>query len=63
MCTGLLPPGANPFAVKILIIIIIINYNWEYKICYKDKLRMQNAPRQCIRTLVCKPQFRNISAG
>jgi len=25
MCTGLLPPGANPIAVKILIIIIIIN--------------------------------------
>ena len=24
MCTGLLPPGANPIAVKILIIIIII---------------------------------------
>ena len=23
MCTGLLPPGANPIAVKILIIIII----------------------------------------
>ena len=24
MCTGLLPPGANPIAVKILILIIII---------------------------------------
>ena len=24
MCTGLLPPGANPIAVKIIIIIIII---------------------------------------
>jgi len=24
MCTGLLPPAANPIAVKILIIIIII---------------------------------------
>ena len=27
MCTGLLPPGANPIAVKILIIIIIIIIN------------------------------------
>ena len=27
MCTGLLPPGANPIAVKILIIIIIIINN------------------------------------
>jgi hypothetical protein len=24
MCTGLLPPGANPIAVKILLILIII---------------------------------------
>jgi len=31
MCTGLLPPGANPIAVKILIIIIIIiNIGTEY---------------------------------
>jgi len=26
-CTGLLPPGANPIAVKILIIIIIIIFS------------------------------------
>jgi len=41
MCTGLLPPGANPIAVKILIIIMIIKTilnkrNWfskKKKIC------------------------------
>ena len=29
MCTGLLPPGANPIAVKILILIIIINKKYD----------------------------------
>jgi len=42
---------------------MFIDYNGDYNICYIDKLWMQNAPQECMRTLVCKPQFRNISAG
>ena len=34
MCTGLLPPGANPIAVKILIIIIIIIQHTAYSTQY-----------------------------
>ena len=39
MCTGLLPPGAKPIAVKILIIIIIIINQTQLKTYMKKNLK------------------------
>ena len=54
MCTGLLPPGANPIAVKILIIIITDaeGYGHVANIC---------RARACVCVCVCVCFFRTYS--